>query len=265
MNAHHLSEGDRFWGHILLKFPAERTPHCYPISAATRRRIGNVLRDARPGHGWITIDTLANRVLLLNPLMIQRICLVDDGDEWPNDMVPVDNPAGYAGLPIDLYELIALWADDPKGFSHDVSSKDRKAVAAQVASMGFAGRPEALAQLLRHTIVHFADGTCTTYEASREALFDLAGLELVPEQEIVELPASEDGCENFFPLGILRMIEIPDIELAAARRELLDEDESNLWAPANEREADFDKARLHRSGRKYAAPDCQGNRGGGHG
>jgi hypothetical protein len=87
----------------------------------------------------------------------------------------------------------------------------------------FLDRPDELNALLRHTVLHFTDGSTVKYEADRVDLENViedldAGLEL----PVVELSANGGDFESFYPINALRMIDAPMIELEAPSSELDD-------------------------------------------
>lgn len=213
---------ERFWGHASVEFPNMPDKKWWPISVGEASRLQKVLSSGRRLCGWLAVETLNNRLLLINPMQWQRFLLLDDAAEGPEgDFACKGGLDDYAGMPADLYRRLAEWADGDGEFEHNNSVAKKEALAA-VEQSGFLARREELRAFLRHTVIHYVGGKMVSYEANRADLHEVIEIEGDADAGTVEISTS-DGNEHYYNLDKLSMIEVPMIELETARAELEDE------------------------------------------
>ncbi|MDB5710363.1 MAG: helix-turn-helix protein [Sphingomonas bacterium] len=209
----------KFWGHIGLRFPGATHTKKFPITAGTVHKLRLKMYWGQGGSQWTAVETLNNRVLVFQPKQMQRIWLLDSASEGPTDDFALETTmADYAGIPTELYRLMAQWADGGDDFERNQSAAKREAALTLIKRGGFSERPQDLRALLRHTVIHFVDGTTTSYEADRQNLDNIVELGEDSNTEIVDISASK-GDECYCPVDMLRMIDIPLIELESGQSE----------------------------------------------
>jgi len=218
MNLDLASAGDTLWGHIGLKLPDEIHTKWYPISAKNAGKVRRDMSLLRGGCGWIIAETLNNRLLAFNPKQMQRVWLLDDGNDAPeNDFRWATTMDDYAGIPIELYRLMAAWIDGPSAFERAGSKQEQTAALELIEQGGFSDRRAEFAALLRNTVIHFTAGASASYEANHQNLVDLIfSIESEADDEIVEISENSNAFESYYPINMLRLVEIPLLEYEAA-------------------------------------------------
>jgi hypothetical protein len=206
---------ERFAGHLGLQAPGCSSSMWFPISGKTASQLRRRMQSDEGG--FALAETLSNRLLAFEPKQMRMISILDDADDWPDGDRRMKGPLhDYTGISPELYRLMAKWAEDQDEFEVAGSVAMRSEALSLIEAGGFLQRSAALEAYLRHTVIHFLDGTTMSYEARRENLLELLDIEGDPEASMVEISTSE-GVERYFPLSKLRMIEIPLIELEVAR------------------------------------------------
>jgi hypothetical protein len=169
----------------------------------------------------MAIETLSNRMLMVDPQQAM-ISLLDDGDEWPDGDSRQAGPLqDYAGIPTKIYRIMAAWAEQSGGFERPGSPADQVEALSLIESGGFADRPDALNAYLRHTRVHFSSGGILACRVDHRCLLELADVEGDADVEFVSVRQLE-GVDRRLSLNNLAMIDMPLIELEAARSNLLE-------------------------------------------
>ncbi|WP_294353677.1 hypothetical protein [uncultured Sphingomonas sp.] len=209
--------GAGFSGHLGLRGPRRQRSAWFPISEETELQVRRRLRSSIGGIS--IIETLNNRLLIVDLLQMPMISLLDDGDYWPKGDHPCDGPFNdYAGLPIETYRLMSLWAEGDPEFEVSNTLSARAEVASIIDTAGFTDRQEELVKYLRHTTIHFRNGTSISYEANRTNLIALLELEDDDKINFVEISCVE-GAERYYPLEQISLIEVSLLEFEAARRD----------------------------------------------
>lgn len=222
-------EGDsKCWGHLGLRFVGNPKSSWYPVSSEEADRVRRNLKRGEDVSEWIVVETMNNHTLAFRPKELQRIWLLDETCDAPEDTFDRQAPwHDWEGLPAKLYLAMADWADRDSSDKRKRKKAYSKAVEKMAISMikraGLANRPDEVRAALRHTTVHFTDGSTTQYEVDPEDLLELAELDEEPGTQIVEISASQNDFESFYPTNALIMIDIPTIELNAVRL--------NTWGP----------------------------------
>jgi len=223
---YHLIAGDAdgFWGHLGLLMPGSSHTRWYPIVAG---EASNIRRRIAAGYNvddWIVAHTLNNRVVIFAPKKMLRVQLLEDACDRPKDDWNWKGPWNdQDGIPIELYRAMDDWLGGQPEFEANNLEATRENALNLIDQAGFLKAPEKLAAHLRNTVIHLTDGTEISYEADRSDLSLLAAeLEGDADLEIVTLSLSEGEGESYFPVTMLRMIELPLIELEAALAEVED-------------------------------------------
>lgn len=217
-----------FWGHLGLRFAGNAKSKWYPLSSEEADRVRSNLRRSQDVNEWLVVETMNNHTLAFRPKQLQRIWLLDDACDAPEGDFDREAPwHDWEGLPAEIYLAMADWADgncSGKGGPKSAYSKAiQKAAVSMIQQAGLMNRPDDVRSALQHTTVHFTDGSTTHYEVNPENLLALAELDDEPDTQVVEISASENDFESFYPASALTMIDIPTIELYAVRLE--------MWGP----------------------------------
>lgn len=216
---------ERFWGHLGLRFVDSAKSKWYPLSTEEADRVRSNLRRCQDVSEWLVVETMNNHTLAFRPKQLRRIWLLDDACDAPEGDFDREAPwHDWEGLPAELYLAMADWAEgnsSGKGGSKSAYSKAvHRAAISMVKEAGLTNRPDDVRSTLRHTTVHFTDGSTTKYEVNPEDLLALAELDDDPDTQVVEISAVDGDSESFYPAKALTMIDIPTIELNAVRSEM---------------------------------------------
>jgi transcriptional regulator with XRE-family HTH domain len=94
---------DGFWGHVGLKLDGSPHSKWFPITLSTANEISNAIANVENDQKWIAFTTLANKFVLCRPAALQKVLLLDDACDEPEDDWELDLP--YQGLPLELYRF----------------------------------------------------------------------------------------------------------------------------------------------------------------
>lgn len=211
---------DGFWGHIGILLPGKSAHQWYPITTHEQERVSRNLQGAVSATDWLVIATLNNRVLLVNPVAIQRIRLLDDAADGPADDWSLTWD-GYQGLAPELYRAIGDYFWDQEAFELGYSDALRGLALEQIQMHNI--HDQAAVELLAYTHVHLDSGVETAFRAESEELFSLT-LEAdcqVPDR--VVLTNEYSGELSFFPIHRVALISMPLTQYQEAARESLEE------------------------------------------
>lgn len=230
---------DGFWGNLGLKLDASSPMKWYPISAAQRSELYDELCNAEEGD-FITVFTLNNRALLINPAALNQITLLDEAaDAHPDWVLTRDD---YSGLPLELYRgfeaLLEYEHDDETwdGFSEslqrtvvEVGQKFGLMAGVSVPEkfdelVGAPDRhtpdPPNLASFLHDTRIHFIDGTTSAYRANPEKIDMLFfSAQVGGVDHFVDLAQYYGEFESIVASRRVMLFDAPLIHLIDARKE----------------------------------------------
>ncbi len=211
-----------FWGHLGLRFVGKAKSKWYPLSSEEADRVRSNLYRSQDVSEWLVVETLNNHTLAFRPKQMQRIWLLDDACDAPEgDFEREAAWYNWEGLPAEVYLAMADWADGNSSGEGGPKSAYSEAIRESAVSLinlaGLTSRPDEVRSALRHTTIHFTDGSATQYGVNPENLLALAELEDDPDIQVVEISASGNDFESFYPARALTMIDIPTIELDAVR------------------------------------------------
>lgn len=218
-----IENRDRFWGHLGLRLPGASHSKWYAVTKAEADQVRQELAAGYDVPEWIVTETLDNRVLAWRPKQMQRVWLLDDASDGPKgDWKHETQWDAGCGMSVEIYAEMADWADEQmESSSKNQSTNLRREALSAIERGGFLANPQGLAAELRHTAIHFLDGTTVEYEADRQNLVSIStDLEGNLASDFVEISGAESDFESFYPASQIRMVEIPMIELEAGRREL---------------------------------------------
>lgn len=222
-NSRWIAEGEqRFWGHVGLRLPGANHTAWYPIAEGEASQLRSRLTTGPHGCEWLVIQTLNNRVLAFRPKQLQRVWLLDDASSAPSDDFMSATPLDDELIAPEMYKAMAEWVDSrvagSQNFEENNPSDLREMLIERITRAGFAEKPDELNRVLRHTTIHFSDGQLLRYEADRRKLASLIFyLECEADLEMAEIPHQDGDFEGFYSLDMLRLIDLPLIELEAAR------------------------------------------------
>jgi transcriptional regulator with XRE-family HTH domain len=223
---HHIlaNDGDGFWGHLGLLLPGAVKTSWYPITAGEATRLRRQLAKCEASE-WIVTATLNNHFLAFRPAELKRIWLLDDDSDEPDDWDWEGPWNDGNGIPLELYRAMADWVDGELGGLGDFEEKNSPTMQETALSLikegSFLQRPDDLNAFLRHTVLHFTDGSTIKYEADQDAIKGLiVDIDDGEPPAIVSLSAKDGDFESFFPMSALRMIDVPMIEFEAGGGEL---------------------------------------------
>jgi transcriptional regulator with XRE-family HTH domain len=210
---------DGFWGHIGLLLPGEEEHRWYPITRGEADRVSSNLYGATDPAAWLVIATLNNRVLLVNPSAIQRIRLLDDAADQPDDDNWNLTWDGYQGLAPEIYRAIGDYFWDEAAFEADYSEALRQMARDHIEQHEI--DDEGAARFLEYTHTYLNSGIEVSLRAESDELFSLT-LEadcLIPDRVVL---INEYSAElNFFPAHSVALVSMPLTQYQKAARESL--------------------------------------------
>jgi transcriptional regulator with XRE-family HTH domain len=226
-NTHHhtiAQDVDEFWGHLGLLMPGTSQTRWYPIVAREASEIRRKLAGGYNVDDWIIAYTLNNRVLIFAPKKMQRVWLLDDLCDSPEGDWHWNGPLkDCEGIPIQIYKAMDDWLHGKQEFETNNSKAVREEALNMIEEAGFADCPDKLRAYLRDTTIHLTDGGEISYQVEQTDLSLLhTELEGDTDIEIVTISLSEGSGESYYPTHMLRLIDMPLLELEAGLAELDD-------------------------------------------
>lgn len=98
-------EFDGFWGHIGLKIAGKQSLW-FPITEDTMNEIYNKLKNMDKKDEWLMFETLANKFVACRPEGVEKIVLLDDDADHPQDDWKITLP--YSGLSLEIYNAFDI-------------------------------------------------------------------------------------------------------------------------------------------------------------
>lgn len=222
---------DYFWGHFGVLLNSRKHTYWFPITLEEESRIRNALDNMEdpPDHRWITVRTLNNRILAINPFKVNRIWLLDEAAGYPEDdwQIELDQ---YTGYPAEIYRSINEFTEkDP----HEISQNFQSIIKGVLKELE--ENDIDLFDFLNDTKIHFVNGKCTSFFVTPHHLSHL--LFLIDGDSPLGMIKLEDyGMQypNYFPAEALSMIDMPQMEV-------LDEIKTELKEYEEEEEREIKK------------------------
>src|ERR1700761_1092343 len=107
------NDADGFWGHLGLHLPGNEKTSWFPITYGVANRLRGHLKIGAGAPDWLIAQTLDNHVLVFQPAKMERIWLLDDACDGPQDDWEWNAPlTGETGLPLEIYRAMRDWAED---------------------------------------------------------------------------------------------------------------------------------------------------------
>jgi transcriptional regulator with XRE-family HTH domain len=209
---------DGWWGHLGVKLPGHDQSKWFPITLGTADRVAARLRGYEEDEKWIIVETLNNRMLVINPLATRRLWLLDDAQDEPSGdwSIPID---GYSGQPAEFYKALEKYTDVEK---HDLPESIVKHIEGftDVEDLG----EDEINQLLFDTHIHDGSGACASYWVDAAKLVELVeSIEFEAPPRIIDL--SCDSFDSYFPSNHIAMIDMPRTLVLKELEQLAGEDE----------------------------------------
>ncbi|MES2046723.1 MAG: helix-turn-helix transcriptional regulator [Pseudomonadota bacterium] len=224
-----LNSDNTFWGHLGLLLPAEVNTRWFPISFSEMSRVWSIIRNMESDRdstgGWITCETLNNKMLAFPSLRMNRIWFLDDDCDGPegdwNSNFPFDD---YAGHPEAIYRAMDEWGKDHAyGIGNDdAESTTRKKIAEElIRRAGFSEDPDSLMAFLHNTTVIQDYGKIYSYEVEADDLWSAMMDIETGFNKFMYLPSVGGDFDSFYPLDRTLLIVAPLTDITdAADREI---------------------------------------------
>ncbi|WP_158250079.1 MULTISPECIES: helix-turn-helix transcriptional regulator [unclassified Pseudomonas] len=212
---------DGFWGHIGLLLPGKAKSQWYPITESECERVSRFLSERQPFSGWLLLTTLNNKALIVNPDQLQRIRLLNDAADEPDDGDWELSIDGYQGWGAEVYRGIGefFWEEDK--FEAKNSKKLKKSICDLVEEHQL--DEEAVCEFLEHTKVHLNSGSQISFKAVRTGVYELAVEADCATPATICLENDYSGELNYFAPKYVALVEIPLTEYLEAAREMMTE------------------------------------------
>lgn len=219
MSKRDLQSPPRFWGHLgVARLSNQASSEWFPITAQTAIEIQELMSGYSSYRGWVGVETASNRMVIFNPEQAM-ISLLDDADEWPDgDLGPTGPLPDYAGIDGKIYRSMAAWAEGGGNFGSAVASTDQAEALSVIRCANLEDRPEVLNAFLRNTRIHYLGGGHLECQVDRDCLLEMVDIQGDSALRFVSVRHAE-GINRYLPLNMLMMLDLPLIELEAARLE----------------------------------------------
>lgn len=193
---------DGFWGHIGITLSNDIQTKWYPITIGEYRRAWAALQNQESSNEWLVVDTLNNRILLLNSEKINRIWLLDDAQDGPDEWaIPED---GYTGNPSEFYNAIDQFHSEDNEL--DLSEPLQKACENFTDLLDI--DMETAVEFIYYTHIHTSDGEKISYWVNDEQLADLIiTLDNTRPPPLINLSCDHFDC--FYPRRLITLIDMP--------------------------------------------------------
>jgi hypothetical protein len=205
---------DDFWGHVGVLLPSAPHSQWYPITDAEKSRTEKLVAAADHDKPWLTVTTLANRLLLINLPNVNRIWFLKDGAGAPEgDWKAVGETHG-----LEFFQALRAHLID----SQETASPSRRrrseaeAFVANYRADEHGG--DTVEDFLFAAKLYLCDGHRITWVSHWQGVFGLVAV----AQHARALPAmvpladQDQNWSSFVPAKRLVLIDIPITELLRA-------------------------------------------------
>ena len=184
---------DYFWGHIGILLYNSNIIKWYPITNSTFDRVETILSNDKPSkeNDIFSLDTLNNRLLLINKNIVKKISLLSDASDSPKDWeIPWD---GYQGLGSEeFYNLI-----DEYFFDYEL-------------------------EILNQVYIYYHDNTVETIDiVNAQELFNDVRLIEFELNRFIQF-SDDNGEIHFIPLNSVGLIDVPLYLYKIGRNEIFE-------------------------------------------
>ncbi|WP_085598398.1 MULTISPECIES: helix-turn-helix transcriptional regulator [unclassified Pseudomonas] len=215
---------DGFWGHIGLLLPGKAKSQWYPITESECGRVSRLLSERHSSSGWLLLSTLNNKILIVNPDLMQRIRFLDDAADQPDDGDWVLSLDSYQGWGAEIYRGIGEYFWDEEEFESKNSLAMKKIIGDLVEEHEL--DEKAAYELLEHTKVYLNNGSLISFKADRSDAYQLAIEADCATPSTIRLENAYSGELNYFAPMHVALVEAPLTEYLEAAREMMEELES---------------------------------------
>lgn len=205
---------DGFWGHFGVLLPGHTKSKWYPVTLATADYVSMFLRCVDDASGWMAVETLNNRILLINPASVSRIWLLDDAQDQPSDdwELPLD---GYRGRASEFYKALEELCSQNDRANFSERFMEALEDFTEATDMG----DEELASLVFDTHIFDSNGAVTSYSVAEKNLIELLDNASLGETPVI-FDLSCDDFDSFFPSRSISMLDMPRSRINEKRREI---------------------------------------------
>jgi hypothetical protein len=200
-----------FWGHIGVLLPS--TPHSqwYPITRAEKSRAEKLVAAADRDKPWVTVTTLANRLLLVNLSNVNRIWFLDDG---------ADPPEGDWETVREAHDLEFFEALRARICGLPLSRSERRRTEVEAFVANYHGG-EPIEDVVLLTKLYMRDGHRIAWVSHWQGILGLAaGKQNRALPAMIGLADPDYEWSSFVPADRVVLIDIPITELLLAEQKL---------------------------------------------
>ncbi|WP_186828382.1 helix-turn-helix transcriptional regulator [Pseudomonas chlororaphis] len=212
---------DGFWGHIGLLPPGRTKSLWYPITENECERVSRIISERDSFSGWLLLTTLNNKALIVNPDLLQRIRLLDDAADEPDDGDWDLSIDGYQGWGAEVYRGIGEFFWDEDKFEVKNSPSLKKSICDLVEEHEL--DEEAACELLEHTKIYLSSGSQISFKAVRGGVYELATEADCATPSTIFLENDYSGELNYFAPKHVALVEVPLTEYLEAAKEMMAE------------------------------------------
>lgn len=209
-------EQDGYWGNLGILLPGQEKTRWYPITLGSVEALSRSLANLKESD-WLCVETLNNRMLAINPIKLERLWLLDEACDGPEEDWEIEWDS-VEGWPLELYKALDEYFS---GSDLKESCSDTFIATVEDIIKEYNLDEEKVFKMIHYTSVYMADGRVTTYWAEDDQLWDL-----VTDIENDDVPMMiklhhPDQFDSYYPSKKVALVDMPLLEvMEAARREL---------------------------------------------
>lgn len=212
---------DYFWGHIGILLYNSNIIKWYPITNSTFDRVETILSNDKPSkeNDIFSLDTLNNRLLLINKNIVKKISLLSDASDSPKDWeIPWD---GYQGLGSEeFYNLIDEYFFDYKHFCQNTSEELQNKVVNLIEEKRIT--EDNVLEILNQVYIYYHDNTVETIDIENaQKLFNDVRLIEFELNRFIQF-SDDNGEIHFIPLNSVGLIDVPLYLYKIGRNEIFE-------------------------------------------
>lgn len=199
---------DYFWGHIGILLYNSNIIKWYPITNSAFDRVETILSNDKPSkeNDIFSLDTLNNRLLLINKNIVKKISLLSDASDSPKDWeIPWD---GYQGLGSEkFYNLIYEYFFDYEHFCQNTSEELQNKVVNLIEEKRIT--EDNVLEILNQVYIYYHDNTVETIDiVNAQELFNDVRLIKFELNRFIQF-SDDNGEIHFIPLNSVGLIDVP--------------------------------------------------------
>ena len=210
---------DGWWGHFGIRLKGQDRSKWFPITIGTADRLSSKLANISSRDDWVVVETLNNRVLVFRPTTVNRIWLLDEAADQPDDDwdIPWD---GYSGKPGEFYKALENYYRESEGIGggkdEGVSSLIERDIEAftDVHDLG----TNQVGRLVIETQIYNLDGSHFSHDVDESRLVEIINnIEFELPQLIFDL--SNENFDLYIPADNISLIDMPKRRVEIAFKE----------------------------------------------